>query len=65
MEEKYTVTRLAHGRYVGVAEASKGLGVRKQTIYMVLSGWTQAMSEEKRNRLIIVDRGGRHGKQRR
>lgn len=54
--DKIIVTKLADGRYVGVAEAAAALGVRKQTIYMFASGWRQALGAEKRERLVVVDR---------
>lgn len=54
-ENILTVTKLADGRYTGVAEAAKALGVRKQTIYMYAGGWERALGAEKRARLVIVD----------
>lgn len=54
--DKVIVTKLADGRYTGVAEAAAALNVRRQTIYMVASGWERALGPEKRARLVIVDR---------
>jgi len=53
--KKYTVTKLAAGRFVGVAEASRGLRVSRQSIYMVLGGYERALGPRKRARLAIVD----------
>ena len=57
--DKIVVTKLADGRFTGVAEAAAALGVRRQTIYMFVGGWERALGPEKRERLVVVDRSRR------
>lgn len=57
--DKIIVTKLADGRYTGVAEAAAALNVRPQTIYMFAGGWQRALGPEKRARIVIVDRSRR------
>lgn len=63
---KIRVTKLAPGKFLGVADAAKALGVRTQTIYMVCGGYERALGPEKRARLVIVDKtlGGARGRRR-
>ena len=53
--KKYTITRIAPRRYIGVREAAKGLSVRPQSIYMYLGGWPQSLGPKKRERIEVVD----------
>lgn len=53
--DKVIVTRLAAGRFVGVAEAASALKVSRQSIYIYLNGWPKVLGPKKRARLIVVD----------
>jgi len=54
-EEKFTVTKIAPQRYVGVSEAARGLGVDRRAIYMYVGGYVKCIGEKKRARITFVD----------
>lgn len=53
--KKFTVTRIAPNRYLGIAEAAKGLGVARQSVYDYLKWGRSAIGPRKRARLVVVD----------
>lgn len=53
---KIIVTKLAPGKFLGVLDASKALGVHRQTIYDYLHGDVRALGAAKRDRILIRDR---------
>jgi len=56
MARRFTVIKYDKGRYRGVSEAARGIGVCKQSLYNYLMGVTFAIGPEKRKKIIIDDR---------
>lgn len=51
--EKVIITRQPAYRYRGIDRAAKELGVSRTAVYLFINGSVQALSQEKRRRIIV------------